>query len=206
MKFVYTLIFYIIFTNNSIAQIGYGLTASYDFYQYFANPKDDTGKSRTAGSAILNFGIGPKLWFGGEKFSFSVEGQASLGLLGLSAGDYKGLGLMSVPLMAKLNFGGLSSLDKEGSFGWSFGGGLQYSKTELYYLKDEFETLGGVRKWYKTYIGQVGYGFGMSGFSVAGYLRGGYNSETKACNANVGIQLEFNLNKMKSIDDPASRL
>jgi len=97
------------------------------------------------------------LWFGGEDFSFSVEGQVSLGTLGFSAGDYKGLGIASVPLMAKLNFNGLSSFDKEGKFGWSVGGGLQYSRTELYYLANDFEDIGGERSWFKTYIGQVGY-------------------------------------------------
>lgn len=190
----------------SQAQVGYGITTSYDFYQYFANPEDGTGESRTAGSALLNFGVGPKLWFGGEDFSFSVEGQASLGLLGLSAGDYKGLGVASVPLIAKLNFGGLSGFDKEGKFGWSIGGGLQYNRTELYYLNNDFEDLGGERSWFKTYVGQVGYGFGMTGFSGQGYLRAGYHPDTEACSVNVGIQVDLNFQKLKEIDDPASRL
>ncbi len=188
------------------AQVGIGLTSSYDLYQYFRNPEDGTGQSRSAGSAMLNFGLGPKIWFGGEDFSFSVEGQASIGLLGLSLGDYKGLGVASIPLMAKLNFGGLSAMDREGRFGWSIGGGLQYSHTEIFYLKDDFEDQEGERNWYRTYIGQVGYGFGMSGFAAYGYVRGGYDSETKACNANLGIQLDFNFSMLNKIDDPASRL
>lgn len=188
------------------AQVGYGLTSTYDFYQYYVNPEDGTDESRSAGSAMLNFGVGPKIWFGGEDFSFSVEALASLGMFGLSAGDYKGLGVASIPMMAKLNFGGLSTLDKEGRFGWTFGAGLQYSHTEIYYQSNSYEEKGGDRSWFRTYIGQVGYGFGMSGFAVQGYLRGGYNSESKACTGNFGIQMDFNLNSLKKIDDPASRL
>lgn len=206
MKLIYISFFVLAGIFSSQAQVGFGLTSSYDLYQYYDNPTDDTGESTSAGSALMNFGLGPKIWFGGNNFSFSVEAQASLGLFGLSVGDYKGLGAMSIPMMAKLNFGGLSTMDKEGKFGWSFGAGLQYTKTELYYLKDSFEEIGGNRDWFKTYVGQIGYGFGMSGFAVAGYLRGGYLSETEAFTGNFGIQLDFNLNKLKEIDDPASRL
>ena len=191
------------------AQVGYGLTASNDLYHYYLNPENDadmSGESRSAGSALLNIGVGPKVWFGGEDFSVSVEAQATIGLLGLSAGDYKGLGTAAIPVMAKFNFGGLSTLDKEGKVGWSLGAGMQYSRTELYYLGDDFEDAGGTRSWFRTYVAQVGFGFGMSGFALQAFIRGGYNPDTEACVANVGFQYDLNFRKLKEIDDPASRL
>ena len=44
--------------------------------------------------------------------------------------------------MAKLNFNGLSGLDREGRLGFSVGGGIQYSKTELYGLDDSYASQG----------------------------------------------------------------
>lgn len=70
--------------------------------------------------------------------SVSVEAQACVGFLGLALDDYKGMGTLSYPIMAKLNFNGLSALDKEGRMGLSIGGGLQYNRTEWYGLDEEF--------------------------------------------------------------------
>ncbi len=206
MKFYSTILSFFLIVGYSYGQFGYGITASNDIYQYYQNPDDKTGKSTSAGSVLLNFGIGPKLWVGGEDFSISLEAQATIGLLGLSINDYKGLGTTSFPIMAKLNFGGLSTLDKEGKFGWSVGGGLQYSRTELFYLENNFEEVGGDRKLFKTYVGQVGYGFGMSGYSMQGFLRFGYAPEVGARSFNFGIQYDFNIPKLKAITDPESEL
>lgn len=183
------------------AQFGIGLTASTDIYQLLQNPKaDDHG---TAGSALLNVGVGPKIWVGSKDFSVSAEGQAVLGIFGLSVKDYRGLGMASVPLMVKLNFAGLSGLDKEGRMGFSIGGGLQYSKTELYYTKDSFT---GDRDWFRTYIVQAGYGFGLSGFGLHGFARYGWNPDTEARNFHVGVQYDFNLPMLKKITAPESSL
>lgn len=186
-------------------QFGYGITASNEIYQRYSNPKDDIAYGGS-GSAILNFGIGPKIWIGGNNLSFSAETQATIGLLGLGVKDYKGLGMSSFPIIGKLNFGGLSALDKEGKFGFSIGGGIQYSKTELYYLRDKFEDAGVERKLFKTYIGQVGYGFGMSGFTAHAFLRFGYNSDTEANTFNFGLQYDFNIPKLKQITNPSNDL
>lgn len=206
MKTFTFLFLFISSITTAYSQVGYGFTASYDIYQYFANPVDDTGESRSAGSALLNFGVGPKLWFGGQDVSFSVEAQANLGLLGFSAADYKGLGVMSVPVMGQLNFAGQSGFDKELRFGWSIGGGIQYNRTELFHVSNSFEDKGGARNWYRTYIGQIGYGASLSGVVGKAFVRFGYDQDTKACNASFGIQTDFNLQKTKLIDDPASRL
>ena len=107
-----------LFTNTLRAQVGYGFTLTNDLYHRYANPADGIA-SRSAGSAILNLGAGPKIWLGGQNMSLSLEAQACIGFLGLAVKDYKGLGTVSYPIMAKLNFNGLSGLYREGRLGFS---------------------------------------------------------------------------------------
>ncbi len=206
MKLIFTVIAVVFSINIGISQFGYGLTASNNLYHYYQNPSDGTGESTSAGNALLNLGVGPKIWVGAESFSISLEAQATIGLTGFSVKDYKGLGTASFPIMAKFNFGGLSALDKEGKFGWSIGAGIQYTKTELYYLSNNFEANGGTRNLFKNYVGQVGYGFGMSGFSAHGFVRYGYDPDNKSKAFSIGIQYDFNLRKLKEISDPESEL
>ena len=190
---------------TSKAQFGYGFTLTNDLYHRYANPKDGLA-SRSAGSAILNIGGGPKIWIGGQNISFSAEAQATIGFLGLATNDYKGLGTAAFPIMGKLNFNGLSGLDREGRMGLSIGGGIQYSRTELYGLDEEYIAQGVQRKLYKTYIAQAGYGFGLSGFGLQGYLRYGWNKDTKANIMAIGLQWDFNLKMLKKISNPESSL
>lgn len=206
MKSIFTVLAVLFSLNIGLGQFGYGLTASNDLYHYYQNPADDTGESTSAGSALLNLGVGPKIWVGAENFSISLEAQATIGFAGFSIKDYKGLGTTSFPIMAKFNFGGLSGLDKEGKFGWSIGAGVQYSKTELYSLSDSFEAKGGTRSLFRNYVGQVGYGFGMSGFSAHGFVRFGYDPDNKSTALNIGIQYDLNFPKLKEISDPESEL
>ncbi len=206
MKSFLTAFIFCLTFSMAMGQFGIGLTASHDIYHYYQNPDDNLDESTSAGSALLNLGLGPKIWMGGNDFSISLEAQATIGLFGLSIRDYKGLGTASFPIMAKFNFAGLSGLDKEGKFGWSMGAGIQYSRTELYYLDNSFEEDGGVRDVFKTYIGQVGYGFGMSGFTAHAFVRFGYHPDDGARSFNIGIQYDFNIPKLRQITDPESEL
>jgi hypothetical protein len=191
---------------SGYGQFGYGITMNNDIYHRYTNPLDSTGASRSAGSALLNLSVGPKIWIGGPKFSISAEAQAGIGFLGLALKDYKGLGTASFPILVKLNFKGLSSFEKEGMTGFSIGGGIQYSKTELYGLSDKFESKGVERKLFKTYVVQAGYGFGLSGFAVSGFLKYGWNADTKANLATLGIQWDFNLPMTNKISNPTNEL
>ncbi len=204
-KLIVCLVFLGLYTQAQ-AQFGYGMTFSLDLYNRYTNPEDSLDIYRSNGSFLLNPGIGPKIWIGGNNFSVSVEAQATIGLFGLALSDYKGLGSASFPMIAKLNFGGLSALDKEGKFGFNIGGGIQYTKTELYYLSNSYEERGVDRGFFPTYIGHIGYGFGMSGFTGSLYIRYGRNSETKANNFNLGLQFDFNYPKLNQITDPESDL
>ncbi len=212
MKQVFLVISFVCTTYMLNAQFGYGLTVSNDIYNWYQNPESIGPNDEPLdihegnGSLLLNLGVGPKIWIGAPKFSFSLETQAKIGLLGLAIKDYKGLGNHSIPVIGRLNFGGLSGLDKEGKFGWSIGGGIQWNKTELYNTLNDYTERGVDRNYFKTYVGQVGYGFGLSGFAIQGILRLGYNPDTKARSLNFGLQYDFNLPKLKKISNPESEL
>ncbi|MBK9734446.1 MAG: hypothetical protein IPO92_05540 [Saprospiraceae bacterium] len=196
----------ILFQISASGQFGYGFTASNDLYHRYVNPKDSSNTSRSSGSALLNLGLGPKIWIGNPKFSVSLEAQAVIGFLGFATKDYKGLGTVAFPLMAKLNFKGLSTFDREGKLGFSIGGGIQYNRTELYGLSSEFVQKGTIRTYFKTYVVQAGYGFGLSGFTAQGIVRYGFNSETNASSLNIGLQYDFNAPMLKKITNPDSEL
>jgi opacity protein-like surface antigen len=124
----------------------------------------------------------------------------------LDINDYKGLGMVSFPIIAHLNFGGLSALDKEGKFGWTIGGGIQYNKTELYYLNNGDEENGVTRDLFKTIVAEIGYGFGMTGFTIHPFIRYGWNPDNTANSFNFGIRYDFNIPKLRQISDPNSEL
>ncbi len=192
---------------GSQAQVSLGFTASTDLYQRYVNPsKNNATLSGSAGSTLLNLGVGPKIWAGNKKFSFSLESQGVWGILGLSTGDYKGLGTFSVPVLAKLNFKGLSTYDREGKMGFSIGGGVQWSRTELYGLSDEAKAAGVKREFFKTIVIQAGYGFGLSGFTLHGFARYGFASKDQGSTLNAGLQYDFNPPMIKKISSPESSL
>lgn len=189
------------------AQFGYGLTFSNDVYNRYTNPEqEDIDVYEGNGSLLLNLGLGPKIWIGAPKFSFSLESQAKIGLLGMALKDFKGLGNHSIPVIGRFNFGGLTALDKEGKFGWSIGGGVQFNKTELYYLAGDYSDRGIDRNYFRTYVGQIAYGFGLSGFAIQGVLRVGYDPDTKANSFNFGLQYDLNVPKLRQISSPESEL
>ena len=206
-QYTFALIFLFFGAQTVSAQFGIGLTFNNDIYHRFTNPKiTEDDAYRSAGSAILNFAIGPKIWVGGNNVSLSVEGLAGIGVLGFAVKDYKGMGTSYFPIMAKLNFNGLSALDKEGRVGFFVGGGIQYSRTELYGLRDSYAIEGTTRSLFPTYVAQVGCGFGISGFALAGTLKYGWNKETKANVMALGMQWDFNAPMLKKIANPASAL
>jgi len=176
IRYIIAVLILVISAQVASGQFGIGLTFSDDLYNIYNNEEDSIAYRRN-GSALLNPALGPKIWIGGDKFSISVEAQANLGILGLALKDYKGLGSVSFPMMAKLNFGGLSGLNKDMGFGMSVGGGIQYSKTELYGLTDEYRELGVTRDYFKTFNIQLAGGMGISGFTAQLFSRFGFNPD-----------------------------
>ena len=190
-------------TNVNGQFIGYGFTIFNDIYHRYTNDTpDDAYKS--AGSAILNLGAGPKIWIGGQNVSLSAEAATSIGFLGRAVKDYKGLGTASFPMLVCLNFKGLTGLDKEGRPGFSIGAGIQYSQTEIYGVTDKYPDV--ERDLFRTYIAHVGYGFGLHGFSLQGFGRYGFDPDSDAQVFSVGIQWDFNMRNLKKLKDKASEL
>lgn len=193
-------------SQDAVGQFGIGLTFSDDLYNIYNNEKDGIAHRRN-GSALLSLGLGPKIWVGKETFSVSIEAQANYAPFGLAVKDYKGMGSVSFPIMAKVNFGGLSGMNKKMALGFSAGGGIQYSKTEIYGLKDEYEALGVTRDFFKTYNVQIGYGVGISGFTAELFSRYGFNPDLDgANNFHIGLQFGFNFIHLKKIRKPESEL
>jgi opacity protein-like surface antigen len=178
------------------SQVGYGLTLKTELYSRYKNPPDQIA-SPSAGSALLNLGIGPKIWFGGDNISFSPEASVVFSPFALSTKDYKGLGALSFPIMAKLHFLGMSNFNRDGKFGFAVGGGIQYTRTELFGLNDSFAEQGVNRKYFKTYIVEADFGFGLSGFDLHGLLRYGFNMDSNANTWSLGIGYDFNIPCLK---------
>lgn len=187
------------------AQFGYGYTVSNDLYQRYTNPKEALG-DRSVGNAILNLGLGPKLWVGSKNISFSVEAQAVMGFTTISTSSFQGMGSLAFPIMAKFNFNGTSTFDKEMTTGFNIGAGLQSSRTELYGISKEDYNNGLRRDYFDTYIIQAGYGGGLNGFAASFFVRYGFNSDTDASTLNIGLQYDFNMKMMKKIKTPESSL
>lgn len=198
MKQIYYLFLFVFASTSLSAQFGIGFTFGGDLYQRYTNPEDSTGFSRSAGSALLNMQLGPKIWIGGSEASFSLEATTNIGFFAFSLNDRKGVGAVSFPIIARLNFKGLSGLDKEGRFGLSIGGGIQWNKTELYGLRNKYEEQGVTRSIFRTYVGEIAYGFGLSGFSAKLYIRYGRGSNNSD-SFNFGIAYDFNIPQLKKI-------
>ncbi len=188
----YLIITAILLLNSySYSQIGFGTSAGLDVYQRYSNPVDKIAYP-ASGNVMLNFIFGPKIWIGNERLSLSIEGQANLGLTSLAIRDYKGLGAISFPVIAKLNFNGLSGFYQGFASGYAIGAGLQWTKTELYYLSDEYEDKGVTRNFYKTFVVEFDLGVGSFGKILYGYIRYGMNFENKASILNIGFIADIN--------------
>ncbi len=173
------------------AQIGAGFVFGGDYYQWYRNPEvvGETADN-SAGNAILNVTMGPKIWLGGEKFSLSLEGHINWGVTAFDMHEYKGMGNLSFPLLAKLNFGTVTGFGSRDGKGFYLGGGLQYTRTEIYGLTSNFEN-NTTRKFFQTFIGEIGFGSGEDGVNATTFVRVGIN-ENKAFTLNIGSLIDLN--------------
>ena len=198
MKRYFILIPVLFSFNLLLGQIGFGTVSGFDLYQRYRNPVDEIAYP-ASGNAFLNFIYGPKIWIGGPKFSVSAEGQVNLGLTSLAVKDFKGLGAVSFPVMAKFNFNGLSGFHSGFKSGFSIGGGMQWTKTELYYLSGKYKDRGVSRDFFDVYFVQVDLGFGSFGTDSAFYIRYGTNPDNKANVLNIGVVISKNKSFKKKI-------
>lgn len=187
-------------TTQVNAQFGGGLVFGGDWYQWYQNPKVDGENSLTsAGNVLLNVAIGPKIWFGGEKFSLSLEGHLNWGVTSFDMHEYKGMGTIAFPMIAKLNFGSLSSFGNSDKKGFYIGGGVQYSRTELYGLTADYRD-NTSRNLFRTWIGEIGYGSGKNGSVTNSFVRFGFG-DNQAFSLNIGSLISFNFKEfIKGLD------
>jgi hypothetical protein len=187
-KQLLSLVILVFLASQTYAQFGIGFVVGNDIYNRYQNP--DAGSS---GNAILNLHAGPKIWVGGDRFSVSVESHINWGATSFSLGDYKGMGSVAYPLLAKLNFNGNSGFSSELNSGWSIGGGYQFARTELYGVNADAAEQGIVRELYPVMIGELAYGYGIGGFYAELFGRFGWDPDSNATTLNVGLSYNINL-------------
>jgi len=182
------------------AQIGIGLVGGNDIYHRYQNP--DGG---SAGNTILNLHLGPKIWVGGDNFSVSVESYVNWGSTSLSLIDYKGMGDVAIPLLAKLNFNGNSGFSSELRSGWSIGGGMQMSRTEWYGVNVGAEDEDVIRELYPTFVGEISRGYGIGGFYAELFGRFGWDPNSNASTLNIGLSYNINVVGFKKLKNKLDR-
>lgn len=180
---------------NLSAQFNIGFLSGGDLYQRQVNPIDFSGGlDRSAGSAIMNSNLGLKVLAGTPKFSFSVESYANFGALALNIEEYKGLGSLVVPVLAKLNFNGLSGLGlDENEFGWSIGGGYQWSRTEWYGLSTAAREAGAQRNFFENYVVELGFGTGSKSKFQEYFIRFGLDPNVKSNVFHFGVNTTYSI-------------
>ena len=202
LKYLLILIGCVLYIQDMKAQnFGWGGVLRTELYSRYANPSDGIA-ARSAGSTLINIGLGPKVWIGGPDFAFSPEVSVILSPLALSLGDFKGLGAVSFPIIGKFEFMGNSNLNKDGKFGFSLGGGVQYNKTELFFLRPNLRDQGVERPFFRTYVVEADFGYGLSGFDVHFFIRYGWANDTDANSINIGVGYDFNWPLLKKATDP----
>jgi len=194
MRLLGVVVLIIFSIQTGASQFNLGVVSGGDLYQRFVNPIDDTGADRSSGSAIMNASIGLKVWIGAPAASLSIESYLNSGSLALNIEEYKGLGALSFPVLAKLNFKGLSAFNIiEDKSGWSIGGGIQWNKTEVYGLSSAARAQGVERKYFPTYIAEVSFGTGTKSKVREFYIRYGLNPELSANSLNIGVNTTFSI-------------
>lgn len=178
---------------NAQVKANMSIIYGFDFYHRMVNPAENNAFDRSAGSALLNMTLGPRITVGGPKFSVSIESHGNIGFLGLNIQEYKGLGTLNIPVMARLNFKGLSQLNDNFSLGNSIAGGIQYNKSELYGVTKKFKEQGLTRKFFPVYVLEYATGMGFKSVTLELYARGGWNPQTKANSFNFGMNIVYSL-------------
>lgn len=182
---------------SSFAQINTSLIIGLELYQRYTNPEDfgPTDNGRSSGAVIPGVPIGLELSYGRGNHGVAVEGGFNLAPWAIDIDHPKGWGALSFPMLFKYNFGALSPTSKTKLWGYALGGGVQYSRTELFGLNSKFRNLD--RKFFSSYIAQLDLGGGIGGFSAYLYLRLGIG-DGKSFTTNIGLNSKVSLFKAKS--------
>lgn len=180
------------------AQFNAGLVVGADLYQQYTNPVHGTSTSGRSSGSVGSLILGAEVMAGARNFSFGVQASANLAPLALDINEYKGLGAVSFPVMAKLNFGALSGFSSKftGSY---LGGGLQWSRTELFGLNTKHRDV--ERDLYRSPFGELGLGGGFGGLTGVFYVRVGFGPDKRRV-LNIGITTRMDFKKNKQLFSP----
>lgn len=207
MKQILLFAIVLICVQESNAQwVSFGNTFGIDFYQFQQNPETHPlGEYRT-GSALTNFNWGPKMWLGKGDINMSLEAQVSYAPFAFDINDYKGLGAVSFPLVALFNFNGVSTTTLNAGTGFSIGGGVVFSNTELYFLSDEYSNFERAdrQQFFPSYFGEIGLGFGALGFSGILYGRYGKGPD-RSMYMSIGFMINVNSTANKNLTNEFSK-
>lgn len=197
--YLFALLIGVIPIQDSSAQwISFGNTFGIDLYQFYESPDTNPLGSYRSGSALTNFNWGPKMWLGSGKVNASLEAQVSYAPFAFDVNDYKGLGAVSFPFIASINFNGVSTTSMQSGTGFSIGGGVVLTNSELYFLSDEYKEFDRSERtqYFPAYFGQLGIGFGALGFSGLLYGRYGQGPD-EASVLSVGFMININKSATK---------
>ena len=148
---------------------GYGYVSGRNYYEYYTNPKVEGDTTLRTSGSVAGIFWGTKAWVGTKRYSVSVEGQLNFAPFAFDTQEFKGIGAMSIPFIARFNIGALSGKNMIATGkGFSVGVGVQYSRTELLFTPKEFKNL--ERKFYKSYIVEVVFGSGQRRLGHFGYF------------------------------------
>lgn len=175
---------------NVWCQVGLGVTYGLDLYQQQHNPELTDTLLYGTGSVLFNLNIGPKIWVGNEHVSIGLEAQIGFAPFAFDKDEYKGMGLFYFPMMASINFRGLSGFSRRGKWGLGIAAGTQFTYTDLYFRADQFSLIN--RTVFQTYFGQVQIGLGRETSSVQVYVRYG-RGDFHAQNVHIGFMIDQNL-------------
>ncbi|HMW38618.1 MAG: hypothetical protein K1X68_00320 [Saprospiraceae bacterium] len=181
------------------AQLNAGLVFGADLYQQYTNPVSGTLTNGRSSGSVGSLILGAEVMAGARNFSIGVQASANLAPLALDINEYKGLGAVAFPVMAKLNFGALSGFSSKFT-GAYLGGGLQWSRTELFGLNSKHKNVG--RDLYSCPFGELGLGGGFGGLTGVFYVRLGFGPDKRRV-LNIGITTRIDFKKNKQLFSPA---
>jgi hypothetical protein len=176
------------------AQFGAGFGAEINAYSRYVNPKMPNDSLERSAGQLGGFlpAFGPKVWLGNDKFALTLEGKINLKLytVNIKFREYQGLGSISFPVMAKLNFRG-KHLEKLGEYLHFYaGGGIQWTKTELYLRPEEYKDID--RPYFTTYVAELGFGIGPVGVNKCVFVRFGVGDKSTST-FNIGLSFNTDL-------------
>ncbi|TVQ48385.1 MAG: hypothetical protein EA362_05745 [Saprospirales bacterium] len=175
----------------SSAQInfGVGMAFSNDFFQSVSNPVNESEEKIR--NLLISPSFGPKFYFGTSQLSLSLQANIGISPISFDWGEYKGMGVAYAPILAGINYGGLSGFATDRSeWGASVAYGYHFSLTDLYFRDSDFRDMQR-DLFYPSFIQFAG-GFGGKGAALYLYSRIGIDhSEGRIFSFGITLEVNF---------------